>query len=123
MNRNIKIAIIVIAVISGGLLILSPILDWEDNTGYCSTGWGMMGDSGWGWIGPILMILFWGAIIWMIVSLIRDSARTSQSKSGWNHQSTSIEILNTRYAAGEIDRDEYERAKNDLLTDTHNIRE
>jgi len=58
-------------------------------------GWGMMG-----WFGPLLMIVFWAAVIVAIVFLIRWIA---------------MEILKKRYARGEINKQEFEEKKRDLL--------
>jgi putative membrane protein len=63
-------------------------------------GWGF---GGFWWIMPILMIVFWGLIIWGIVMLVR---RPSSSSSGPNDDSA-LEILKKRYAAGEITREEF----------------
>lgn len=72
------------------------------------SGWGM----GWGMgpVGGVLMLLFWLAVVafvvWLIVTLTRGSGRAGAS---------ALEILKQRYARGEIDKDEYERRKQDLL--------
>ena len=52
---------------------------------------------GMGIFGPILMILFWGAIIWFIVWLLNRNGN-------FNHNSyrSPADILKERYAKGEI---------------------
>jgi len=67
-------------------------------------GWGF---GGLWWIMPILMIAFWGLIIWGIVMLVR---RSSPSASGPKDESA-LEILKRRYAAGEIGKEEFEEKK------------
>jgi len=68
---------------------------------------------GWGFGGGIMMILFWVAIIFFIVWVVReigdkkDSDKTSSLKSA-------LDILKERYAKGEIDKKEFEEKKKDL---------
>jgi putative membrane protein len=71
-----------------------------------------MDNFGWGWgmgFGWIFMILFWGLAILGIVALVKWL-----SGSGVPKQKTPLEILQERYARGEIDREEYQRKKTDL---------
>ena len=62
-------------------------------------GYGMMG-FGMGF-GFIFMLLFWGLIIWLIVTLIN----ASQSNKS---EPDSLTILKRRYASGEITKKEFE---------------
>lgn len=58
------------------------------------------------------MILFWVALVAVVVvlaKLLTDSTRKSDAKS-----KTPLQILEARYAAGEIDRDEFEEKQRDL---------
>lgn len=69
-----------------------------------------MGD-GMGWwmfLGGLPWIAFWGAVIYLIVALVRGSrrGRTPEDDPG--------AILKRRYARGELGRDEYERIRRDL---------
>ena len=74
-----------------------------------------MNNMGWGWMGfgAIHMLLFWGFLILGIVVLVRfissgsDEQRKREPKSA-------LEVLKTRYALGEIDRNEFEEKKRDL---------
>ena len=86
-------------------------------------GWGMHhGPMGWGygsmgWIWHILMMAFWVAIIIGIILFIRwlvVSSRTGALKG--HSENSALEILRTRYAKGEIDKEEFEEKKKDLLT-------
>lgn len=58
------------------------------------------------------MILFWILIIWLVVSLVRGDTRTMfQGGSG---KSSAVNILEERYAKGEIDKKEFEEKIQDL---------
>lgn len=71
--------------------------------------WDGMGMHGGWWLG---MVLFWVLIIVAIVALVRW---LSGKTSGANlPEKTPIQILQERYARGEIDREEYQRKKADL---------
>ncbi len=65
-------------------------------------------DMGWGWwiIGPIMMIVFWGGLFWLLANAI--GRRRPNSVSGDTHISAK-EIAARRFAAGEIDEAEYSR--------------
>jgi putative membrane protein len=78
---------------------------------------GMMGDWGaWGWgmgLGWIFMALFWVLIIFGIVAL----AKWIISGGGWGRSGKGpLEILQERYARGEITREQYEQMRHDLLS-------
>ena len=84
-------------------------------------GWGMHhGPTGWGfgmpWFGMIFMMLFWIAVIIAIIFLIRWLILSTRSKSpGLAEGNPALEILKTRYAKGEINKEEFEEKKRDLL--------
>jgi putative membrane protein len=80
-------------------------------------GWGW----GWGWghmiFGSLMMVLFWGGIIVAIVLAVRWIG------SGSSHGATppvprnkALDILQERFARGEIDKEEFEERKR-LLSD------
>jgi putative membrane protein len=73
--------------------------------------WGMHGvGAGWMIVMMVLMVLFWGAIILGIVWLIRrgfDGLPGRQAR-------TPTEVLDHRFAAGEISAEDY-RARRELL--------
>ncbi|OGO31551.1 MAG: hypothetical protein A2Z29_10775 [Chloroflexi bacterium RBG_16_56_11] len=74
---------------------------------------GMTGGYGWGWSMPIIMVVFWGLIIWGIVALVRG-VTTSRSCGASDEADRALEILKKRYALGEIGKQEYEDKKKDL---------
>ncbi|MDR9439772.1 MAG: SHOCT domain-containing protein [Halomonas sp.] len=78
-------------------------------------GWG--NGHGWMGFGGIFMILFWGLVILGAVALLRwlwMSGKDSGKDSGNASRKTALDILQERYARGEIERDEYERKRRDL---------
>ena len=71
---------------------------------------------GFGLLGLLLMILFWGGLIllavWLVGALFRGSNQSQTPPS--NHNINVREILDIRYARGEITREQYEVMKSDL---------
>lgn len=61
----------------------------------------------------IFMILVWALIIVGIVSLVRLLARSSGERRE-TQQKTPLQIIQERYARGEIEREEYEQKRRDL---------
>lgn len=71
-------------------------------------GWGMHdGDIGWGWMVVMMlgMVVFWGAIIFGVVWLIRGGA-VAASQTG-----SAEELLARRLAEGTISVEEYEQRR------------
>lgn len=68
----------------------------------------------WGWLMMAFMMLFWivvvGGIVWLVVYLTRRSGRGQ----GTSAPDSALDILNQRYARGEISKDEYEQMKRDI---------
>lgn len=79
--------------------------------------WGHMGgygwEGGWGWGGMIGMSLFWILVVVAIVALVRG-IWSGGAASERRPQRTALDILNERYARGEIEREEFEQKKRDL---------
>ncbi|MDA8345956.1 MAG: hypothetical protein M0Z66_10795 [Thermaerobacter sp.] len=69
--------------------------------------WGYWGGTG-GWLGPILMVLFWVLVIGGIVALVRSYGRPHAEPD------RAQEILRERYARGEISRQELEDLQSGL---------
>lgn len=78
-------------------------------------GWHHMMGFGWfGWFGMIFMLIFWVLIIvgivWLVKWLIESTSRTEKAS-----KKRALEILDEKYARGEIDDEEYERRKRKIL--------
>jgi putative membrane protein len=75
-------------------------------------GWGFGGFGGW------LMFLFGivilGLIIWGIIALARRTGGGSCCGPVSQHSDSALEILKSRYAKGEIGKDEFEEKKKTL---------
>lgn len=71
---------------------------------------------GFGFVGIVLMVLFWGALIAGAIWLVRTLFPSGQkwNKSEGPRELNASETLDNRYARGEIDREEYELKKGDL---------
>ena len=70
-----------------------------------------MGGVGMGLFGWVFMILVWVLIIAGIIALVKW---LMQSTAGSQSKKTPLEILQERFARGDIDEGEYERKKNIL---------
>ena len=76
------------------------------------TGFGM----GWGLVGLAMMVLFWGGLVVLAVLLVRALfPRGQQLPSGpGGREPMAREILDQRYARGEITREQFDQMKRDL---------
>jgi putative membrane protein len=76
------------------------------------TGFGM----GWGLLGMVMMVLFWGGLVVLAVLLVRALfPREQQLPPGPSgREPAAREILDQRYARGEITREQFEQMKRDL---------
>ena len=75
----------------------------------------MMWGWPWGWgagLGIFFTVIFWGAIIALIVWLIVRLTR--HENEGGSDKSKAINIARERYAKGEITKEEFDRIKKDL---------
>lgn len=66
----------------------------------------------WGWFGWIGMILWWALIILVIVALVRWIAGVGDRTQRGGKSAR--EILDERYARGEISKKEFESMREDL---------
>lgn len=75
--------------------------------------WGYGTGFGFSWI---FMIIFWSLIIWGIIALIREfgHGRCCIHQDKDKKINSALDILNERYAKGEINKEEYEAKKKDL---------
>lgn len=66
-------------------------------------GWGM----GWWWIIGLIIVI---AIVWMMIKGMNQTNNPNQQGS-----KTALDILKERYARGEIDKQEFEERRKDLM--------
>jgi len=71
--------------------------------------WDYAGNAGYAWIGFAGMILFWGVVIWAITRTI-SNAGVSRTISHVD----AAQILEVRFARGEIDAAEFEARRHEL---------
>jgi putative membrane protein len=87
--------------------------------------WGWGGGDGWGIIGMLLSVLFMAAIVVGVVFVVRALQHGSSHAAGFPvtpsapyvqtpAASAALQVLDERYARGEIDREEYLARKQDL---------
>ena len=69
--------------------------------------------SGWWFVMPLLIVVFWAGVVWLVVSVIRGVAARPSGEAV--RPARPEEILDRRYARGEIDEDEY-RPRRDILS-------
>ena len=69
---------------------------------------------GWGgmWLGPIFMIALLTLLVAAVVAVVRWMG--GSSGNGGGRVRTARDILDERYARGEIDREEYQRRRDDI---------
>lgn len=79
-------------------------------------GYGHMFGSGLGFgLGWIFEIVFWGLIIWLLISLLRCKGHGCCGMRGEQGKGEDAqEILKKRYAKGEITKEQFESMKKDL---------
>lgn len=73
-------------------------------------GWGHMGGWGWGMsiFGWVFMVAVVGLLVWLIVT---SSRRPDRPAAG---ERSALDVLDERYARGEIEREEYLERRADL---------
>jgi len=70
-------------------------------------GHGMGIGMGWGWILGLLLLVL---VIWLVV---RSTGQTGASTH--SGEETALDVLKKRYARGEINKEEFENKKKDLM--------
>jgi putative membrane protein len=94
-----------------GLLDLAQAIPLADS-------WGMHGDFGWGWmlLMMIPMLLFWGAIIFGVVWLIRSNTWGQATKDDRPiNKESPVEILERRFAEGAMTLEDYQARRKVLV--------
>jgi putative membrane protein len=89
-------------------------------------GYGGHGDWGWGLLGALLPLLFWGGLLLTLALAVRGGL---PGRLGGQLPPTpanrpvdrALAILRERYARGEIDSTEYEERRRWLLDDPPNL--
>ena len=77
--------------------------------------WGMAGSGiWWGPFGMIIWLLILIVVVVAVVWLLRPTTHGGGREPASPRRSTGLDILEERYARGEIDRDEYLQKKGDL---------
>lgn len=83
---------------------------------------GWYGNGAWGWGGWLVMTLtmvaFWGLVVWGLVAIFRGTAR-SDDRNVDGRTRDPKEILDERFARGEIDAEEYRARRDVLRTSVH----
>lgn len=76
---------------------------------YWHYGW----DWGWGHMlfGSLMMIVFWGGTILLVVLAVRWLGAGRAKRTPSPPEKSALDILNERFARGEIDKEEYEERK------------
>lgn len=68
--------------------------------------------DGMGWwmlIGSIWFVVFWGLVLWVVLSLVGRAGG-----GGARGDDSPVEIARRRYARGDITREEFEQIRRDL---------
>lgn len=65
-------------------------------------------------LGMLVSILFWGLLIYLAVKVVQSISASTQKQIG-KKDDTPLEVLKKRYASGEIDQQEYEKIRRDIL--------
>ncbi len=107
-----------ILLVVGAVALATVVTPYGTGYGMMGVGYGMMG-PGWGW--GIAMMLVPLAVLVLIVLLIVEALTPRHGTLGVitpapppMPASSALEILNARYARGEISRDEYLRIPGDI---------
>ena len=115
MNQNLRTVLIISVIIVAILIILSVVIGYfwvGQGDGYGMMGPGMMEGFGFMFLMPIVWIVVLGLIIWVVVA---GSHRSGEADSPAYRDDSPVEILKRRYARGEIDKEEFEAKKKDLV--------
>lgn len=100
---SMRLAITGAAILLGSTIAnADPATNW--GPGYGHMGWG----AGFGLLGGLMMLVFWGVIIALIVIAVRWLSGDGQ---GGGKSSEAMDILKSRFARGELDEEEFRKRK------------
>ncbi|GBD92450.1 hypothetical protein BMS3Abin05_00021 [bacterium BMS3Abin05] len=77
--------------------------------------WHDWGTMAWGWGGMVFQLLFLIVFIIAIVWAVKRVAGQNRSNTSSSGGDSALDILKKRYAKGEIDKEEFEQKKRDLV--------
>lgn len=87
---------------------------YADVLGWSHYGWG------WGWghmmFGSLMMVVFWGLVVLLVVLVVRRVGGGFGEGTPAASKNPALEILQERFARGDIEKDEFENRKK-LLAD------
>jgi len=69
-----------------------------------------MWGGGYGMIGGLMMLVFWGLVIFLIVVAVRRFTNGNSAPK----QPDALDVLRDRFAKGEIDEEEFQKRKSTL---------
>jgi putative membrane protein len=73
--------------------------------------------DGWGWwmvFGWVWMVIFWGLIIWAVFAVVTRLSHGPTDRTP-HDEGTALEILERRYARGELTAEEFEEMRRRLI--------
>ncbi len=87
-----------------------PMLAWAGQVGEAGYGHGQMWGHGWGGMifGPLMMIVFIALIVGVVVLVVRWLGGAGAGPAQGSKPKAALEILEERFARGEIDKDEFD---------------
>jgi len=103
-------------IVAVGLMIALGAMAMTAYGGY----YGMMGSSSWGW-GLVMMGVPGVILVLILLAALGGLGDHSIATGGVGRSANALDILDERYARGELSREEYLRARGDLghgLTDS-----
>lgn len=106
-----------LAVVAGMALTHATVPDavmWGWHDGMWTDGH-MVGWGGWGWGMPLFGFLWMALLVALPVSLVYWLA--TRSRSNGSTEDSALTVLETRYARGEIDEEEFDRRRARLISD------
>ncbi len=96
--------------------LCTPLLAWAGQTGEAGYGHGHMWGDGWTGmvIGPFMMILFIALIVAVVVLVVRWLGGVGGASTRSPGSESALDILEKRFARGEIDKEEFEARRQAL---------